>query len=73
VLVGERHARVDELAGEEDGAGLFGGGFEGEVGEGGRRGEGGEGAEVEVGGGAQVLGVDEVVLGGGVLFFGGRG
>ncbi len=35
------HARVDEAAGLELGAGLFGGAFEGEVGELGERGVGG--------------------------------
>lgn len=69
MLVGEGYARVDQLAGEEDGAGFFGRALEGEVWEGCGGGVGGQGAEVEVGCGALDLGEDEVVLGGGVLFF----
>lgn len=65
--VGERYARVDERAGGELRAGLFGCRFEGEVGEGGGGGVGREGDVVEVGGGAEDAAYDEVGGGGGVL------
>ena len=65
----EGDARVDELAREEVGAGLFCGGLEGQVREGGGRGVWRDGAEVGVGGGAEDLGEDYVALGGVVLCF----
>ncbi len=45
------HARVDEAAGVELGAGLFGRAFEGELGKLGEGGVGSDGAVVPVGGG----------------------
>lgn len=58
---GREHARVDETAGRELGAGFLGGAFKGELGEEGERGVGGYGAVVPVGGGVVDGCEDEVV------------
>jgi hypothetical protein len=67
VAVGEGDARVDQGALGEEGAGLFRGRLEGEVGEGVGRGVVGEGDEVVVGRGFGDCADDELAYSGGVL------